>query len=228
MRRSDNRFPVLVLAAVLGLWPTTGRTEAKAARVGTEGWVFIDEGLSNALVDEPAHHFHGAREALLKRDPATAALELRKAAAYTKIESSRAVGVARPALEKAVAEAERLASALAAGKTVTPDQLNAAVARAHQALAEHHYLKASQFRTRGETGKVWHDLQAATVHLENALAWAGEKVPASEESAAEQARKLGERAKHGASWTEDEVGRAIEALGLEIEKLGTQLGQEKR
>ncbi|MBE0617289.1 MAG: hypothetical protein IH608_05110, partial [Proteobacteria bacterium] len=154
-------FVVLLLAlSALALWAPGAPAENKALPLGQEGWVYIDEGLSSALVDEPAHHFHGAREALLKRDPATAALELRKAAAYMKIEASRAVGAARPALHAAVAELERLASALDTGRTVKPGALNAAFARAHQALAEHHYLKAAQFRSEGHTEKVWHDLQA--------------------------------------------------------------------
>ena len=228
MRHRRPPTALLLALGALALWAPGPSAETKAVPLGQEGWVYIDEGLSSALVDEPAHHFHGAREALLKREPSTAALELRKAAAYMKIEASRAVGAARPALDPAVAELERLAADLDAGKVVTAGALNAAVARAHQALAEHHYLKAAQFRSEGRTEKVWHDLQAATAHLENALAWAGEKLSAREERAADRARELGERAKQGAQWTEDEVGRAIQALGLEIERLGGQLAGPKR
>jgi len=220
------RISLAAVTLALTPWVQLAQAEVKALPPGQEGWVFIDEGLSSALLDEPSHHFHGAREALLKRDPATAALELRKGAAYMKIEASRAVGAARPALNAAVRELEQLASALAAGQTVTPSELSTAFARAHQALAEHHYLKAAQFRSEGQPEKVWHDLQAATVHLESALAWAGDKITASEEAATDRARRLGERAKHGADWTEDEVGRAIDALGVEIEKLGMQLGKK--
>jgi len=227
-RRTPSHVLLLALLALLALGAlalgSTGpRAETKAAPSGREGWVFIDEGLSSALLDEPAHHFHGAREALLKRDPATAALELRKGAAYMKIETSRAVGAARPALDAAVGELEGLAAALAAGSTVTPGGLNTAIARAHQALAQHHYLKAAQFHSAGQTEKVWHDLQASTVHLESGLAWAGQETVAAALRTAEEARRLGEKAKHGAQWTEGEVGRAVEALGLEIEKLGKHL-----
>ncbi len=228
MRRHRHPAALLLALGLLALGAPGALCETKAVPSGQEGWVFIDEGLSSALVDEPAHHFHGAREALLKRDPATAALELRKGAAYMRIEASRAVGAARAPLDAAVAKLERLASALADGKAVTAGDLDAAVARAHQALANHHYRKAAQFRSEARTEKVWHDLQAATVHLESGLAWAGQEIAAGAVRAAEEARRLGEQARHGARWTEDEVGRAIEALGLEIEKLGKHLAAPGR
>jgi hypothetical protein len=228
MGKRRFRTGTLLLLLLAAPWGGRSGAEVKAAPSAQEGWVFIDEGLSSALVDEPAHHFHGAREALAKGDPETAALEIRKAAAYIRIEASRAVPGAKPALDAAVAELEGLAKTLGRGQAVPAFALDEAFARAHQSLAQHHYLKAAQFRSEGRTEKVWHDLQAATVHLEGGLEWAGQEIAAGARRAAEEARQLGERARGGARWTEDEVGRAVEALGLEIEKLGKQIRQAPR
>ncbi len=228
MAKSIVPIVSLLLLLATAHWSRQSLAEVEAAPSAREGWVFIDEGLSSALVDEPAHHFHGAQEALAKGDPETAALEIRKAAAYIRIEAGRAVDASKPALDAAVSELEGLATALSEGRAVPAAALAQAFARAHQGLAQHHYLKAAQFRSEGRTEKVWHDLQAATAHLESALEWAGHEVAAGARRAAEEARRLGERARGGARWTEDEVGRAVEALGLEIEKLGRQLRRGDR
>ncbi len=212
------------VAALLVIGPArTVHADLKAAPVGGEGWVYIDEGIAHVFAEEPAHHFEHAREAFLAGDGKTAASEIRKGAAYSKIEASRALDEVRPALLGATAALEQLADRLDRGEACRIEQLDTAFARTHEVLARHHYLKASQFQARGQSERIWQDLQAATVHLEQGLHRLGTEISAETRKATEAARSLGTRVREGARWSADEVGRAIELLGVEIEQLGKHL-----
>jgi hypothetical protein len=65
-----------------------------------------------------------------------------------------------------------------------------------------------------------HELQAAAVSLEHGFAWAGQKLEAVMVKVINDARHIAGKLIKGFDWAADEVGKAIEYLGREIDKLG--------
>ncbi|MFH1672954.1 MAG: hypothetical protein ABIF87_05965 [Pseudomonadota bacterium] len=150
----------------------------------------VDENTLNALTDEPAHHFHQARESFLKKDAKAAADEIRKGAAFLKLEAARATEEAKKGLNESIQELEKLAKSIEKGTVASVKELDNAFARAHYTLARHHYLKAVADWTKKETVRAGHALKAAAIHLEQGLAWAGRKLEAGAVAVFETARGL--------------------------------------
>jgi hypothetical protein len=101
-------------------------------------------------------------------------------------------------------------------------------ARAHQALADHHYVKASESWTKKAITKTGHHLKAAAVHLENAMAWSGQKVEQGTASITKEAHSLGDKMVKGAGWVSDQAASGLKNLGEEIKKLGHKIKPEKK
>ena len=113
---------------------TAGSPEAR------EGWVYIDEEAGYDLSDEPSHHFHMAREHFLKKDFKATAGEIRKGLVFLKIQASRATADGKAALMASVSELAGLATDVEKGSVASAKKLDDSFARAHLALAKHHYL----------------------------------------------------------------------------------------
>ena len=89
------------------------KTLDKAARADLERrWLVTDVTGWYPVSEEPQRHFGAAGEAYAKKDFKAAATEVRKAAAYLRLESARATGEAKKGLDAADAELERTALAL--------------------------------------------------------------------------------------------------------------------
>lgn len=109
-------------------------------------------------------------------------------------------------------------------------RLDEAFARAHQTLAHHHHLKAKESWTNqaGQAArKVGQDLQAAAVHFDQGLIWAGHKAEAAGAKTMKGTRLLAGKMMKGADWVADEVGKGIEDVGEEIEKFGKKIAPAK-
>jgi hypothetical protein len=79
------------------------------------GWVLIEEDVWLTFAAEPQEHFQNAHESFLKKDLQRAAEEIRKAAAFVKVEAGRATDDGKQSLLTSVRELDKLADEVERG-----------------------------------------------------------------------------------------------------------------
>jgi hypothetical protein len=124
---------------------------------------------STMEVKEPESQFEKAHEFFLMKDLKAAASEIRKGVAFLKQEAGSAAKDGKKDLTASIQELERLASQVEKGAVTSEKKLKGAFGRANQALANHHYLKASEYWAKKEEKKTGHALKSATLYLEHAM-----------------------------------------------------------
>lgn len=193
------------------------------AQVVKPGSVIIEEDVYDAFDDEPSAYFYNAHENFMRKDLKGAARELRKAAAFIKLESGRATEEGKLLLVSSYNELGKLANDVEKGTITSVKDFEAAFARAHQALAKHHYLMAIEAQTKKEVGRAGHFMQSALVHLEHGFAWSGHKLEAAAVESFHGIRVLSGKLIEGAGWIPEEIGKAITWIGDEIKLLGSKI-----
>jgi len=188
-----------------------------------KGYVVVEEDVLLQFVDSPGEHFHKARQSFLKKDFKSAAEDIRKGAAFLRLQAARATSEGKKGLIASIAELEKLANDVEKGTVTSAKTLDRAFARAHHKLAQHHYLKALDYKAKKDTKKLGHSLKAAAVHLENGFAWAGHELEAGTVKVVRTALDLGGKLIEGTGWITEEVGKAVDYIGEEIMKLGKML-----
>ncbi len=184
-------------------------------------WLVIDEWA--AYPDEPDQHFHRAYDNFAKKDYHAAAAEIRKGAAFIGLEAGRATADGKAALQSSAQELSQLADSVEKGAVKNANELNPHFARANQALAQAHYRNASESWARKAADATGYELKAAASDVEKAAAWAGQKVETGASDVINGVRLVAGKLITGAGYGADEVGSGIEALGREIERLGTKI-----
>jgi len=192
-----------------------------------EGWMLVEEDIWINFVDEPGEKFHKARQSFLKKDYKAAAEEIRKGAAFMKLQAARATAEGKKVLTVSIDELEKLATDGEKGTVTSAATLNNAFARAHHALAKHHYLKAMEYKAKGAGTKLGHALKAAAIHLEHGFAWAGHKLEAVSVAVIKDTGLVAGKLIEGGGWIGEEAGKIIEKIGVEIKKLGKMLEPKK-
>jgi hypothetical protein len=185
-----------------------------------EGYVVVEEDVLTFFVDSPGEHFHKARQNFLNKDFKAAAEEIRKGAAFLRLQAARATKEGKAGLTASIAELEKLARDVERGTVTSAKTLDNVFARAHHALAKHHYLKALEYKSKKDVTRTGHALKAAVIHLENGFAWAGHELEAASVKAIKDVGLLAGKLVEGTGWVTEEIGRAIEKIGQEIDKLG--------
>jgi hypothetical protein len=220
---------VVALAGAIGLavgWVGTVAAQAPAEKKAQappkapEGYFLVEEDVTLILLDEADEHFQKGREGFLKKDVKAAAQEIREGAAFLRLEAGRATAGGKKALLAAVRDLGKLADGVERGTVAAVKELDAVFARAHQALARHHHLKAAAAWGKNAARHAGQDLKAAAIHLEHAAAWVGKKGEAGVAEAVKGARLVSGKLIEGAGWVPAEVGKGLEAIGKEIEKIG--------
>jgi len=224
-RRIMEPVIVLVIAAVfcgIGLKGCEKKTQAaeSAKLKAPEGYVLVEEDVLLHFVELPGEHFHKARENFLKKDTKAAAEEIRKGAAFLRLQAARATTEGKKGLVASVAELEKLANDVEKGTVTSAKTLDRTFARAHHALAKHHHLKAIEYKAKNDVRRTGHELKAAMVHLEHGFAWSGHELEAVSVKAIKDVGLLAGKLVEGTGWVAEEVGKAIEKIGQEIDKLG--------
>jgi hypothetical protein len=230
-RRTVGPAIGLMIALVIsGVGLTGCKKSARAAELSDpddikvpEGYVVVEEDVLLQFVDSPGEHFHKARQSFLKKDFKAAAEDIRKGAAFLRLQAARATNEGKKGLMASVAELEKLANDVEKGTVTSAKTLDRAFARAHHKLAQHHYLKALDYKAKKDTKRLGHSLKAAAVHLEHGFAWAGHELEAGTVKVVRTALDLGGKLIEGTGWITEEVGKAIEYIGQEIKKLGKML-----
>ncbi|KPL03066.1 MAG: hypothetical protein AMJ90_04065 [candidate division Zixibacteria bacterium SM23_73_2] len=142
---SDRNFLlVAALAFIIGiLWFYPAGAKAQSTQKPPGDWTLYEEDIWIVLVDEPEFHFQKAHEFFLKKDFKAAGSEIRKGAAFLKLEAGRSTTEGKKTLEASADELGKLAEDVEKGAVASEKQLKDAFARADHALAKHHYLKGS-------------------------------------------------------------------------------------
>jgi hypothetical protein len=195
-------------------------SETKSATKTPEDNVIVSEDIFIVFADEPQHHYMRAFEHFLKHDWEAAAVEIRKGAAFLKLETARAAADAKKGLTASVQKLEKLADDIEKGAVRSAKDVQDVFAKAEHAVAKHHYVRAEESWSKKWIKKAGHELQAAAVSLEHGFAWAGQKLEAGMIKVMDDARHIAGKLIEGAGWAADEVDKAIEYLGREIDKLG--------
>jgi len=234
-RRTIGSMIVLMMAVVfcgVGLKSCGKKAQAaeaaKPAPEAPEGYVVVKEEVLNAFVESPGEHFHKARQSFLKKDYKAAAEEIRKSAAFMKLEVARANAEGKKLLTTSIDELEKLATDVEKGTVTSAATLNHAFAKAHYALARHHYLRAMEYKAKGAGVKLGHALKASATHLEHGFAWAGHELEAATVAIVKDTGLVAGKLIEGGGWVSKEAGDTIDKIGVEIEKLGKMFEPAKK
>jgi len=191
-------------------------------------WLVADVATWYPVSEEPQRHFGSAVEAFARKDYKAAATEIRKATGYMRLESGRVTGDARQALDRSVAELDKLAASVEKGTVKDEKSMGKDFARANHALALAHRAEAAESWARKEYDKTGYELKAAAHDLESAAGWAGAEAKAGASGAVADTEALGDKLATGATWTRDEVGRSFDALGHALNELGNRIGAKQQ
>lgn len=186
-------------------------------------WLDVDVATWYPVSEEPQRHFTDAAAAYARQDFKEAAADIRKAAGYMRLESSRATGAAGKELSATTANLEALAGTVDRHAVKDNQSLDLAFARADHALALAHRTRASADWVRSEYVAAGYELKAAAQGTENSAAWVGGEASAGASATVADARSAGDKLASGATWTRDEVSKDIEALGGSIDALGEKI-----
>jgi len=107
MKQAPIGVFVVILIGGINLGATA--SETKSATKVPEDNVIVSEDTFIVFADEPQHHFMRAFEYFLKHDWEAAAVEIRKGAAFLKLEAARAAADAEKGLTASVQMLEKLA-----------------------------------------------------------------------------------------------------------------------
>jgi hypothetical protein len=177
----------------------------------------------------PQRHFNAAAQAFIKKDYRTAATEIRKATRYMHLESERASGDARQALDSSVIELNKLANVVESNTVKDYQSLRKKFAQANYALALAHRNEAADAWGSKEYHDVGYELKAAAADLQNATSWIGPRVEKDASGLVADSIAMGDKIISGATnWTRDQVGRAFEGLGLALNDLGRKIDAKHR
>jgi hypothetical protein len=210
------------LSAVLFALPATA-ADVSTSGTGTDAGpeaVEVDEMIIVEPADAPTKELTQAHESFLKKDWEKSAAETRKAAAFMKREAARAKGETKEALNASATDLEKLADRIEAGTVTSVNDLDRAFARAHQAVAQSHYIHASEAWTAKKSELAGTELQAAASHVRAGIAWSGHKAGEAGEAALNDADAVGKNLQHGTSVTAEEVSKSMDAFRGECSKLG--------
>jgi hypothetical protein len=172
--------------------------------------------------------FQKAHEFFLKKDLKAAASEIRKGAEVLKKEVGNATEEGKKVLTASIQELEKLANDVEKGTVKSEKKLKDAFARADHALAQHHYLKASESWVKKETKNTGNALKNAAQHLEQAAKWSGRKLEAGSSEVVKGAREVADKLIKGTKWVAEEVSKGIKDIGNEISKIGEKIKPAKK
>jgi hypothetical protein len=157
-----------------------------------------------------------------------AAFEIRKGAEVLKKEVGNATEEGKKVLTASMQELEKLANDVEKGTVKSEKKLKDAFARADHALAQHHYLKASESWVKKETKNTGNALKNAAQHLEQAAKWSGRKLEAGSSEVVKGAREVADKLIKGTKWVAEEVSKGIKDIGNEISKIGEKIKPAKK
>jgi len=177
--------------------------------------------------EEPESSFQKADEFFLKKDLKASASEIRKGAGFLKKKAKEASKEGKEGLKASAQELEKLAKDVEKGTVTSEGKLKDTFARSYQALANHHYLKASELWAKKKTKETGQALTAAAQYLEQTARWSGRKLETGTAEVVNDARTVGGKLIKGAGYGVEEVGKGIKEIGSELSKFGKKTEPQK-
>lgn len=177
--------------------------------------------------EEPESSFQKADEFFLKKDLKAAGAEIRKGAEFLKTRAKEASKDGKEGLAASVNELEQLAGDVEQGAVSSEEKLKDTFARAYQALANHHYLKAAESWARKKTKETGQALTAAARYLEQTAKWSGRKLETGTANVVSTVRQVGGKLIKGAGYGVEEVGKGLKEIGGELSKLDKKTEPQK-
>jgi hypothetical protein len=224
-----DRIAARIKAGSLSSTAALDKALGRDARTDLEGrWLVTDVAGWYPVAGEPQRHLRAAAAAYEKHQDRTAATEVRKAAAYLRLESARAAGAAKAGLDAAAAGLDRTARALDRDGVRSEAALDQVFARADHALAIAHRAEAADDWARKSYVDAGYELKAGASALEGATAWAGGEARGAAATAVSDARGIGAKLAGGGVWARAEVEKGFDALGDALNRLGREIHAKAR
>jgi hypothetical protein len=209
---------MLLIAGLIALG--TSLTYAAETKEAPKGHVIIQEETLRGLFGDANRHMHFAVDDFGKGDSKNAALEVRAAATYVKIESARATGDEKKKLEEIVTKLDKAAVDLEKGNVKDEGTLKNLFAWSNYILAEHHIVKAKEAVAQENHEAAAYDLKSAIHYLEEGLAWGGHTVEKGTAAVIKDGKTLVEKVEKGGKATKGDFTSLIDRLGKEVEAFG--------
>jgi hypothetical protein len=188
-----------------------------------EGWIVVADDLWLDLVDEMDHHFQAAYDHFDRRDLKAAAREIRKSVVFMKLEAGRATGAERKSLEAQAAGLGRLAEAMGGAAPPLADAVRQAFGASHYEIARNHLALGRADWSSHDPPGTGQEMKAAVAHLRQGLRWIGRKPEPAADTAVVDAELVAENLAGAIGWKTDDVTRALQELGVQVDALGTAL-----
>lgn len=172
----------------------------------TDTWVFF--------ADQPNKGFNDAKSKFLAEATKSTVFEIRRAAAYLKLEAARARWANQTGLQNSIDELESLADDVENGVVTTVDRFEAPFARAQLSLAKLHQKMAGVVWRKKEYKKTGQELLAAAANLEHAAEWAQHTLDSTETTALADTRTDARMLIDGSEFSTDRVVKTMTELRL--------------
>jgi hypothetical protein len=190
-------------------------------------WLVTDATTWYPYVDEPNAHFRSAHDSFLSKEYKKAAEEIRKGTAFVRMEGGSAIAKAKLDLSASERDLDLLAKNVEKGSVKDVKDLDNEFARADEALALSHRIKANEAWDKKELAKVEHELKAGAKHVEDAAAWTGAEAKSAAAATVRDTRTLAAKLAAGSGYAVEEVGKGINDLGKTIADLGQKIQPAK-
>ena len=151
-----------------------------------------------------------------------ASRQIRRSIELLKREAKHATKKGKQALDRSILELSNLADAVESGATNSVDELKAAFARSHHALAYHYQQRAADSWLRQRFKAAGQDLKAASYEVEYGISWVGEGVQDKTRDTLVATRKLANGMIHGAKVDAQQMNSRVKILGQQIRSFGRQ------
>jgi hypothetical protein len=192
----------------------TGSTRAMAAE-SAANWAVASE--------EVADNLQRARADLERGRRATASEQLDRAAAILRLGAAGAPAGERTNFENAARELADTSRRVSAGTERAGRTFDKELARVSHGLATYHLANARQSWVGREAKLTGREMRAATTHLENAARWLGATAEGSVRQITSDTLRMSERLVQGAAAVPEDVGRSIDRLGGEVDRIGREM-----
>jgi hypothetical protein len=194
---------------------SAGTKRATAAEAATEDWAVASE--------EVADNLQRARADLEKGRRTSAGEQLDRAAALLRLEAAQAPAGERTNLENAARELADTSRGVSAGTERAGRELDRRLARVSHGLAAYHLANARQSWVGRQGERTGREMRAATSYLENAARWSGATAERAGRELTRDTLQMSDRLVHGAAAVPEEVGRSIDRLGGEVDRIGREM-----
>lgn len=217
MKRMVFSFAVVFVVAMFTPWAWAAEQHPETLQdiIEQELWIFF--------MEEPAGYLLEAREDFLNGDLQGAAQNIQAGTIIMKLETHRAKGETKKALEVSAKELKDLAKGIEKGSVASGGMLEEAFARAEYSLARHHYQRALDYEATGDYEKMAYAVDAAAAHLLYASFWAGRGLEEDDVVAVKQGRSIAKKLIQGATWGPNKMTEAVRSIARGIQKLGKKI-----